>query len=159
MPPLALTQAKYALAMFGMSVNEVPGWLVTMAPRAIGVPVAATPGLLPHCDVLTADVLAVLVAVLVAVLAGVVELEPEFELLLLQPAAAMAMAAASTIVLRVLCACVALGICALISPPLRWRVLLIDGHHDLDCVWWPVHGEFECLRRAGQREMMRKERG
>ena len=63
MPPLAFTQAKYALAMFGMSVNEVPGWLVTMAPSAIGVPVAATPGLVPHCDVLTVDVLAELVAV------------------------------------------------------------------------------------------------
>src|SRR5580658_1974133 len=157
MPPLALTQAKYALAMFGMSVNEVPGWLVTMAPRAIGVPVAATPGLVPHADVLIADVLAGALALLAAVLVGVVVLEPEFEPLLLQPAAAMAMAAASTMVLRVLR--VALGICALISPPLRWRVLLIDGHHDLDCVWWPVHGEFECLRRAGQREMMRKKRG
>ena len=58
MPPLALTQAKYALAMFGMSVNDVPGWLVAMAPSAIGVPVAATPGLVPHCDVLVAEVLA-----------------------------------------------------------------------------------------------------
>ena len=58
MPPLALTHAKYALAMFGMSVNDVPGWLVTMAPSAIGVPVAATPVLVPHCEVLTAEVLA-----------------------------------------------------------------------------------------------------
>ena len=46
-----------------MSVNEVPGWLVAMAPSAIGVPVAATPGLVPHCDVLTAAVLGVLDAV------------------------------------------------------------------------------------------------
>ena len=45
--------------MFGMSVNEVPGWLVAMAPSGIGVPVAATPGLLPHCDVLTVPALAV----------------------------------------------------------------------------------------------------
>ena len=58
MPPLALTHAKYAFAMFGMSVNDVPGWLVAMAPSAIGVPVAATPGLVPHCVVLTAEVLA-----------------------------------------------------------------------------------------------------
>ena len=35
-----------------MSVNEVPGWLVTIPPRAMGVPVALTPGLVPHCDVL-----------------------------------------------------------------------------------------------------------
>jgi hypothetical protein len=36
--------------MFEMSVNEVPGWLVTIVPRLIGVPVAATPGLVPHED-------------------------------------------------------------------------------------------------------------
>jgi len=41
-----------------MSVNEVPGWLVAMAPSGIGVPVAACPGLVPHCDVLTVDALA-----------------------------------------------------------------------------------------------------
>ena len=100
--------------MFGMSVNEVPGWLVAMAPSAIGVPVAATPGLVPHCDVLTADVLAL--AEPVVVLAGVLELAVELVLeleLLLHPAAAIAMAAASTIVLRA-------DIYALISPPLRW---------------------------------------
>ena len=57
MPPLALTQAKYAAAMFGMSVNDVPGWLVAIAPSGIGVPVAFTPGLVPHCDVLTAALL------------------------------------------------------------------------------------------------------
>ena len=45
--------------MFAMSVNDVPGWLVTIAPSGIGVPVAATPGLVPHCDVLTAEVLGV----------------------------------------------------------------------------------------------------
>ena len=53
MPPLAFTQVKYALAMFAMSANDVPGWLVTIPPSGIGVPVAFTPGLLPHCDVLT----------------------------------------------------------------------------------------------------------
>jgi hypothetical protein len=43
--------------MYAMSVNDVPGWLVTMPPRAIGVPDAWTPGFVPHCDVLTAEVL------------------------------------------------------------------------------------------------------
>src|ERR1700728_1564244 len=71
MPPLAFTHAKYAAAMFEMSVNEVPGWLVTMTPSGIGVPVAAAPALVPHCDVLTA---AVLGALLPLVLLGVVEL-------------------------------------------------------------------------------------
>jgi hypothetical protein len=102
--------------MFGMSVNEVPGWLVAMAPSAIGVPVAATPGLVPHCDVLTALVLAELVAVLELVEPELL-LGLELELLepeLLQPAAAIAMAAARTIVLR------AESIFAFISPPLRW---------------------------------------
>src|SRR5215468_8377597 len=62
MPPLALTQSKYAAAMFGISVNDVPGWLVAIAPSGIGVPVAFTPGLVPHCDVLTAPAFAVLPA-------------------------------------------------------------------------------------------------
>jgi hypothetical protein len=39
--------------MFEMSVNEVPGWSVLIVPRLIGVPVAFTPGLVPHCEVLT----------------------------------------------------------------------------------------------------------
>ena len=46
--------------MFEMSVNEVPGWSVTMPPRFIGVPVAATPGLVPHDEVLTVPVPVVL---------------------------------------------------------------------------------------------------
>src|SRR5215813_13554850 len=85
--------------MFGMSVNEVPGWLVAMVPSGIGVPVALTPGLVPHCELLTvpAGVDAVPPAVLV--------------LLLLQPAAARAKAAAaSMIVLRA-------ALCLLIYPP------------------------------------------
>jgi hypothetical protein len=40
--------------MFAMSVNEVPGWSVLIVPRLIGVPVAATPGLVPHDEVSTA---------------------------------------------------------------------------------------------------------
>src|SRR5215813_289779 len=80
MPPLAFTQSKYAAAMFGISVNDVPGWLVAMAPSGIGVPVAFTPGLVPHCDVLTAAPV------------GAVDAEPpellDPPLLLLHPAAA-----------------------------------------------------------------------
>jgi hypothetical protein len=77
------------------------------------VPVAATPGLVPHCDVPTAAVLGA--AEVVDVLAGVLVLLVAvlLLLLLLQPAAAMAMAAASTIVLRADHA----GISLFISPP------------------------------------------
>lgn len=87
--------------MFAMSVKDVPGWLVTIPPRAMGVPVAATPGLVPQEVVLTAAL------VPDALVAGVLELvlEPELvllELVLLHPAAAMAMAAARTRVLRFL---------------------------------------------------------
>src|ERR1700734_2114093 len=52
-PPLALTQAKYAPAMFSMSLKSVPGCLVLIAPMLIGVPVAATPGLVPQEEVET----------------------------------------------------------------------------------------------------------
>jgi len=48
--------------MLAMSANDVPGWLVTIPPSGIGVPVAFTPGLVPHCDVLTAELLGVLLA-------------------------------------------------------------------------------------------------
>jgi hypothetical protein len=96
-----------------------------MAPSTIGVPVAATPGLVPHCEVLTADVLAELLAL--DELAGALEAALELELLLLlllllQPAAAIATAAASTIVLRAdnIPLTFGTGICALISPPFRW---------------------------------------
>jgi hypothetical protein len=65
--------------MFAISLNDVPGWLVTMLPSAIGVPVAATPGFCPHCDVLT-------VAMLVLLGLGVVLLDGVP--LLLHPAAA-----------------------------------------------------------------------
>src|SRR5689334_16854047 len=37
--------------MFAMSVKSVPGCWVLIVPRLIGVPVAATPGLLPHAEV------------------------------------------------------------------------------------------------------------
>src|SRR5271169_1403055 len=63
-PPFAFTQAKYAPSMFWMSVKSVPGCLVLIAPSGIGVPVAATPGLGPHDDVLVDALVAA--AVLVA---------------------------------------------------------------------------------------------
>src|SRR5215471_915764 len=40
--------------MFAMSAKLVPVWSVTIPPSGIGVPVAATPGLVPHDEVLTA---------------------------------------------------------------------------------------------------------
>jgi len=85
---------------------------VAMAPSAIGVPVAATPGLLPHCDVLTAAVPGVADVADVAGVAGVVDVAAGalVELLLLQPAAARAIAA-STIVLRADRAGISLFIC------------------------------------------------
>jgi hypothetical protein len=44
--------------MFSMSLKSVPGCLVLIAPRLIGVPVAATPGLVPHDEVETVPALA-----------------------------------------------------------------------------------------------------
>jgi len=40
--------------MFSMSLKSVPGCLVLIAPMLIGVPVAATPGLVPQADAETA---------------------------------------------------------------------------------------------------------
>jgi hypothetical protein len=56
--------------MFSMSLKSVPLCLVSIAPMLIGVPVAATPGLVPQAEVLVvlallvedADELALLVA-------------------------------------------------------------------------------------------------
>ena len=105
-----------------MSVKLACGESVTIEPRLIGVPDAAWPGLVPHCDVLTVDALALAELVALDVLAGVLELPVELVLeleLLLQPAAAIATAAASTIVLRADSTFIT-DICALISPPFRW---------------------------------------
>src|ERR1700751_4403181 len=77
MPPLALTQAKYAAAMFPISVNETPGWSVSMPPSGIGVPVALTPGLVPQLEVAT---VCVVTAGLLAVLTGLA-VPPVLELL------------------------------------------------------------------------------
>src|ERR1700684_578606 len=99
-PPLALPQAKYAPAMFSMSLKSVPGCLVLIAPMLIGVPVAATPGLVPQEEVetvladeeLDGDEAAALLdaGALVAVEADVVE---ELEL---QPARTPSATAATT---------------------------------------------------------------
>jgi hypothetical protein len=98
-----------------MSLNDVPGWLVAMAPSAIGVPVAATPGLVPHCEVLTVPAAGVLEVAPAGVLDVLVPPGVLLLLLLLQAAAARvrAAAAARTIVLRADGA----GICLLISSP------------------------------------------
>jgi hypothetical protein len=44
--------------MFEMSVNEVPGWSVTIVPMLIGDPVAATPGWVPQDEASTVPALA-----------------------------------------------------------------------------------------------------
>ena len=83
-----------------------------MAPSAIGVPVAATPGLVPQADVVT--VVAAGALDVVAAGAEVLVLDELLEvLLLLHPAAARA-AAARTIIVR---ADLANIIPLLISPP------------------------------------------
>ena len=90
--------------MFAMSVKSVPGCLVLIVPRFIGVPVAATPGFGPHEDVVEA-VVVVLEAVEVV---EVVELDvltaAALELLLELPphptSAAEPSSAASKIVTR-----------------------------------------------------------
>jgi hypothetical protein len=56
--------------MFSMSLKSVPGCLVLIAPRLIGVPVAATPGLVPHEDVDVVPLAAVPDAVAAALLAA-----------------------------------------------------------------------------------------
>src|SRR4051794_1494822 len=85
MPPLSLTQSKYAFAVFGMSVKSVPGCLVAIPPSLIGVPVAFCPLPSPHFDAAACS--PPLAGVLV--LADELELELELdELLLLPPQAA-----------------------------------------------------------------------
>src|SRR3954454_25000703 len=50
MPPLSLTQSKYAFAEFGMSVKSVPSSFVAMPPSLIGVPLAFWPLPRPHFE-------------------------------------------------------------------------------------------------------------
>src|SRR3954452_17356413 len=47
-PPLSLTQTKYAFAVFGMSVKSVPGCFVAMPPSLMGAPLAFLPLPSPH---------------------------------------------------------------------------------------------------------------
>ncbi|MGO9961744.1 MAG: hypothetical protein ACLP50_38190 [Solirubrobacteraceae bacterium] len=72
--------------MFEMSVKSVPGCLVLIVPRLIGVPVAVTPGLGPHDEVPTdADALAVVEALAGAALLLALLLLELLELLELLP--------------------------------------------------------------------------
>src|SRR5919199_855089 len=48
MPPLSLTQLKYALAAVVIGVKSMPGIFVTIAPSLTGVPVAFFPFASPH---------------------------------------------------------------------------------------------------------------
>jgi hypothetical protein len=68
--------------MLGMSVKSVPGCLVLIDPRLIGVPVALTPGLGPHDEVSLEPPLE-LVAVVVLELAPLLAAALELLLLLL----------------------------------------------------------------------------
>jgi hypothetical protein len=70
--------------MFGMSVKSVPGCLVLIVPRSIGVPVALAPGLLPHDDV-PVEALALLLLALDEPPAALLELALVLLLLLLLP--------------------------------------------------------------------------
>jgi hypothetical protein len=78
--------------MFAMSAKLVPVWSVTIEPRLIGVPVAATPGLVPQAEVLV--VVALLEADADELLAGGELLELD-ELELLQAARTPSESAAS----------------------------------------------------------------
>ena len=72
--------------MFGPSLKSVPGCLVSIVPMLIGVPVAATPGFLPHADVLVLPPLEPeLAAVVALVLDALLAAAPELVLLLLLP--------------------------------------------------------------------------
>jgi hypothetical protein len=84
--------------MFGPSLKSVPGCLVSIVPRLIGVPVALTPGLGPQEEVLTfaeLELLEVLLALLELDPAAGAELLVEL-LLLPQPASSATAAAAAT---------------------------------------------------------------
>ena len=65
-----------------MSVKLACGESVTIEPRLIGVPAAATPGFVPHDDVATAVELAAGAALLEVLAGALLELELELELLL-----------------------------------------------------------------------------
>ena len=85
--------------MFGPSLKSVPGCLVSIVPTLIGVPVAFTPGLGPHDEVLVDAVLEPELELPelaeLAELAPVAALGALLELLLPQPAATSARTAAN----------------------------------------------------------------
>jgi|SRR6516165_4935083 hypothetical protein len=91
--------------MFAMSVKSVPGCLVLIVPRFIGVPVAATPGFGPHEDVVEAVVVVLEAVEVVEVVELDAPLAAALELLLELPphpttSAAEPSSAASKIVTR-----------------------------------------------------------
>jgi hypothetical protein len=79
--------------MLGPSLKSVPGCLVSIVPIGIGVPVAATPGFLPHAEVLDELLALALVLVLVALDPPLAALPALVVLLLLLPHAARSIAA------------------------------------------------------------------
>jgi len=70
--------------MFGPSLKSVPGCLVSIVPIGIGVPVAFTPGFLPHDDVLTELVLELALALVLELVALDAPLAPLAALLVLE---------------------------------------------------------------------------
>src|SRR5580700_357037 len=70
------------MIMFGPSLKSVPGCLVSIVPMLIGEPVAATPGLGPHEDVLVDAVLAAVVPLVLELVALDAPLALLLELLL-----------------------------------------------------------------------------
>src|SRR3954447_25111016 len=60
MPPLALTQSKYAFVVKTPSVKSVPGCFVAIPPILIGLPVGFWPLPLPHFGLSTTDPLLLL---------------------------------------------------------------------------------------------------
>src|SRR3954471_16757784 len=91
-PPLSLTQSKYALVIPVIHVKSIPGTLVAMPPSLIGSPLAFWPVPAPHlpgaCRLLLLAAPAVVVA---PPAAGVAELDPAAAVV---PAAMVAAAAA-----------------------------------------------------------------
>src|ERR1700677_777138 len=89
--------------MFSMSLKSVPLCFVSIAPMLIGVPVAATPGLVPQAEVATVDAVAELeaageeaAALLVLLLLAGAVVEELLEELELQPATTPSASAATT---------------------------------------------------------------
>jgi hypothetical protein len=82
--------------MLGPSLKSVPGCLVSIVPMLIGEPVALTPGLGPHDEVLVEPVLALAVVLELVALDAPLELLLVLLVLLLLPQAASSSAPTST---------------------------------------------------------------